>query len=143
MAVVKIVGASHPGKFARELLESESSNRQGTEQRTVEFKVSGYRCRIVHRYESGEIILWFEEEALKPILERILELSEYLGKALVIGVVPGMKWGGNSFISVPGGEIRLSRAGDGLWLGGDGINGFFSATVQGIAELLEVLEGTP
>ncbi|NJE61763.1 hypothetical protein [Thermococcus sp. 21S7] len=140
MAGIKIIGASHPSKFAKEFgrggVEIES-----TERYSAEFNLHGHRCRVVHDHTTGEVVIWFEAQAFTEILTRMLSLTEYLGKALVVGIVPGMRIDGDAFIWVPGGEIKLSRAGEGLWIGWDGTNGVFSATVPGIAELISILRG--
>lgn len=145
MGGIKIIGASHPGRFARELGGGRKTESASNERYSAEFILAGGRCRIVHDYRTGEVFIWFEERATVGVLRRILSLTRYLGKALVVGVLPwrGSVPRGEAFIEVPGGRVEIAHAGDGLWVGLDGNNLLFSATVQGMAELIELLGGEP
>jgi len=140
---MKIVGASHPGRFARELAGGAAVESESTERYSAEFTVGGHRCRVLHDYATGEVFIWFEGGAAVSVLRRILNLTRYLGRALAVGVLPGRELAGEAFIDVPGGRISVAHAGEGLWIGWDGANWFFSATVQGIAELIEILGAKP
>ncbi|WP_099209450.1 hypothetical protein [Thermococcus henrietii] len=143
MAGIKIVGASHPGRFTRELAGEGAVEGESTERYSAEFTIGKHRCRVVHNYSTGEVLVWFEDEATVDVLRRILKLTRYLGRALAVGVLPGREIKGEAFIEVPGGRIGVVHAGEGLWIGWDGTNWFFSATVQGIAELIEILGAEP
>ena len=140
MAGIKIVGASHPGRFTKELAGSGAVERESAERYSAEFTTGKHRCRVIHNYSTGEVLVWFEDEATVDVLGRILKLTRYLGRALVVGILPGQEIKAEAFIEVPGGRIQVAHAGDGLWIGWDGTNWLFSATVQGIAELIEILE---
>lgn len=140
MAGIKIIGASHAGRLARELAGEGALKSESTERYFAEFLLGGRRCRVTHEYKTGEIFVWFEEKAAVSVLKRILDLTQYLGKALVVGILPGRELPKEAFIEVPGGRIGITHAGEGLWIGWDGTNWLFSATVQGIAELIEILE---
>jgi len=145
MATIKIIGASHPGRFARELGKNSVVKGESTERYLAEFLLAQHRCRVLHDYTTGEIFLWLENEAIPHVLKKIISLDKYLGRALIVGVLPGfgLKAIGEAFIRVPGGKVEVARAGEGLWIGWDGNNSFFSATIQGLAELIEVLGERP
>ena len=145
MGGLKIIGASHPGRFARELGGKGKTESASTERYSAEFILAGGRCKTVHDYRTGEVFIWFEEKAKVEVLRRVLSLTRYLGKALVVGVLPwrGSVPMGEAFIEVPGGRVEIVHAGEGLWVGLDGNHLLFSATVQGLAELVELLGGEP
>lgn len=140
MAGMKIIGASHPGRFSREFT---GGGVDGQERYLAEFSVDGGRCRLVHDYRTGEVFIWFESKAAVGIMRRVLSLTDYLGRALFVGTLPGRGMRGEAFVKLPGGRLEVRRTGEGLWLGWDGSNWIFSANVQGIAELIDLMGDGP
>ena len=139
MVFVKIVGVSHPKRFAEELTGKEARVVESIERMRAEFSLHNHECMMIHSYESGETVIWTDTKGIRALLKRLLELEGYLKNAMILGEIPPVECNGESYLKVPGGVIRICRMGDELWIGTAGDSSFFAATVLGIAELLEVL----
>lgn len=140
MVFVKIVGVSHPKRFAEELTGKEARIVESTERMRAEFSLHNHGCTMIHSYESGETVIWTDTKGIRALLKRLLELERYLKNAMILGEIPPVECNGESYLRIPGGVMRICQMGDELWIGTAGDFSFFAATVWGIAELLEVLE---
>ncbi len=143
MAAIIINGITHSRAFVKHfLLESRITEWEGVERYSAYFEVSGSKVKIVCDYSTNEVILWFEAGALKFILLELLRLDDYLSKALITGSIPlELEMVDDGFLELPGARFAIAKVAHGLWIGSGNRDFVFSATIEGLAELLDLLEG--
>ncbi|AEC51832.1 hypothetical protein PNA2_0916 [Pyrococcus sp. NA2] len=143
MPVLKLRGVSYPIRFAKEFMkdhkkvEFEDLTRYG-----ADIEINGYKVKLIYSYSNDEIQIWFEDDATIHVLNEIARLSTYLRKAIIFGILKNKYWKieGHYKIKTPGGEVRISRMFNSLWVGVESSNLIFSATLEGLFELVDVLK---
>lgn len=140
---MKITGINHIRAFVRRFMaKNRTVEWEGVERYSADFITPNGNVRLLCNYSTNEVILWFEAGALESVLGELLRLDEYISKAFITGSIPiKVEVYGESFLELPGARLRIAKAAHGLWLGTDGLSTVFSATVDGLAELLDFLEG--
>ncbi|WP_297418735.1 hypothetical protein [Thermococcus sp.] len=143
MATIKITGINYIRAFVKRfMVKSRTVEWEGVERYSADFTVPSGGIRLLCDYSKNEVILWFGLGALKVVLAELLRLDEYLSKAFIVGSIPlEVEVEGEGFLELPGTTYNISRAAHGLWMGTDGRSTVFSATIEGLAELLDLLEG--
>ncbi|WP_010479282.1 hypothetical protein [Thermococcus zilligii] len=141
MATIKITGVNHIRAFVKRFMaKNRNVEWEGVERYSADFTAPGGNVRLLCDYLGNNVILWFEAGALKSVLGELLRLDEYLSKAFITGDIPvNAEVYSESFLEIPGARFRVAKAAHGLWIASDGKGVVFSATVEGLAELLDFL----
>lgn len=144
MAVVQIRNVAYLVKFLDKFLrENRVSAWQGRDRYLAEYSVDGRNVRLVCHYPENTVTVWFEPDLLKFVLSDLILHEEHLRKAVIIGVanVP-VKGVPSGFIDASWGRVEVLNVVRGLWLGTDGHSTFFASNLEGLVELVELLEGS-
>ncbi len=147
MAVVQIKNIAYMIKFLDRFIGGESrvASWYGRDRYVAEYMIAGRSARLVAEYSGNTVTIWFEPELFAPILKAFLSHEGHLRKAVFIGAVDlSLKGRFEGFIVAPwGGRVKILKlARGGLWLGTDGHSTFFASNLEGLAELVEFLEGS-
>ncbi len=140
---MKITGINHIRAFVRRFLaDNRIAEWEGVERYSADFTVTGGEIRLLCDYSANEVILWFEMGTLGIVLSELLRLDEYLSKAFIVGsITVEVEVYGGGFLEIPGARFEVAKAAHGLWMGTDGRETVFSATIEGLAELLDLVGG--
>ncbi len=143
MVTIIIYGITHSRAFIRRfLMKKRVTEWECVERYSADFNISGSRVKLVCEYSMNKIILWFEKGAFSSVLKELLKLDEYISKALLVGRIPlEIDMEREAFIELPGAKFEIAKVAHGIWVGRDNRDVVFSATIEGLAELLDLLEG--
>ncbi|MBP1911856.1 hypothetical protein [Thermococcus stetteri] len=144
MAVVQIRNIAYIVKFLDKFMEEKRVTAwSGRDRYLAEYSVEGRNVRLVGNYSENTVTVWFDPSLLKSILSEALLYDEYLRKAVFIGSVAlPVKGKSKGFIKASWGRVEVLKVTRGLWLGSDGYLTFFASNLEGLVELVELLEGS-